>query len=230
LDAFRAHRDRLTGIAYFDPWDALSQKLPEEVGSANGFAGVKIECSEATGLCGIHPGARLDDPLIVWLWKELERLGMILVVDLGAVGAASYQTLAIRSIASEYRKLTIIVAHLGQPNQSVEGDKGNWRRWEEQIDLGLLPNVYFDTASLPAYVAHEGFPFPSAGRYLRMAVERIGPGKVMWGTDIPALLSFATYLQLVQSFRSHLQFLPSEDQALVFGGNAERVYFRKRGS
>jgi predicted TIM-barrel fold metal-dependent hydrolase len=93
-----------------------------------------------------------------------------------------------------------------------------------------MPNVYFDTASLPAYVASEGFPFPSAGRYLQMAIERIGPQKVMWGTDIPALLAFATYPQLVQSFHLHLQFLTPSDRALVFGGNAERVYCRKRAT
>lgn len=53
-----------------------------------------------------------------------------------------------------------------------------------------------DTASLPAYVDLEGFPLPTAGEIMREAIDYIGSHKVMWGTDVPALLPFATYNRL----------------------------------
>lgn len=225
-DAVKAHSDHLIGMAYFDPWDARSLDNFELVCSINAFIGVKLECSEATGLCGIHHGAKLDDAHIAWLWNELERRGMVLVIDLGAVGSVSYQTEAMRAIATRHPDLKIVITHLGQPNPGVEADEARWRLWQDQIGLGLLPNVYFDTASLPAYVAKEGYPFPGAARYLRVAIDRIGPSKVMWGTDVPALLAYATYPQLLEAARRHLEFLPDSERAMVLGGNAGLVYAR----
>lgn len=229
LDAARTHPSELLGVAYFDPWVPEPRRAFQAIRDAEVFVGVKLECSEATGLCGIHPGVKLRGPDTAWLWRELERAQMTLVIDLGAVGSSSYQTLDLRLIAVEHPRLQIVIAHLAQPNPTVEADRALWRLWEEQIDLGRLPNIYFDTASLPAYIASEGFPFPTAGRYLRMAIDRIGPGKVMWGTDIPALLSHATYPQLLQAARRHLALLSDFDRDLVLGGNASRVYCTNSG-
>ena len=223
-DAVEAYPDCLIGLAYLDPWDPDSEEKFKFVSSEKALVGVKLECSEATGFLGIHRRARLDDADVAWLWDELERHGMVLVVDLGAVGSASYQTEAMRGIAIEHPGLTIVIAHLAQPNPAVESDEAKWKMWHQQIELGFLSNVYFDSASLPAYVANEGYPFPTAGRYLRIAIERIGPSKVMWGTDIPALLAHATYKQLLEASRRHLDFLSETELAMVLGENAGRLY------
>ena len=94
--------------------------------------------------------------------------------------------------------------------------------------LGLVPNIYFDTASLPAYVAEEGYPFPTAGQYIREVISYIGASKVMWGTDIPALLSVATYRQLLGAAHAHLSSLEDSVQVQVLGENALKVFSRSR--
>jgi len=229
LDAVQAHPQDLSGVAYFDPWAPEPRRVFQAICDAEAFVGIKLEFSEATGLCGIHGGVKLQGQDTAWLWDELERVDMTLVIDLGAVGSSSYQTNALRHIAVEHPRLKIVIAHLAQPNPVVEADRALWQLWEEQIDLGRLPNVYFDTASLPAYVTSDGYPFPLAGRYLRIAINRIGPGKIMWGTDIPALLSYATYPQLLQAARIHLDFLSGDERDMVMGGNASRVYRANSG-
>ena len=61
--------------------------------------------------------------------------------------------------------LRIVIAHLGQPRKQAErGDPEKWKMWQEQIALGRLPNVWFDTASLPDW--GEDFPYPAAQRFL----------------------------------------------------------------
>jgi predicted TIM-barrel fold metal-dependent hydrolase len=225
LDALNRYPDRLIGAAYFDPWDADSRQKFERITASPGFRAIKLECSEATGLCGIHPEARFDMPDIAWFWDEVEGSGrLVLVLDLGAIASCSYQTGAVRAIAQEHPNLRIVIAHLGQPNPSAEADAGLWRMWREQINLGRLPNVWFDTAALPAYLPDEDYPYPSAERYLRLAIERIGPAKVMWGTDQPGLLHHLNYPQLVKLAKLHTQFLSSDEQAMVLGENAMRVY------
>ena len=223
-DALDQYADRLAGAAYFDPWMAGSRQTFESFPSWMGFCAVKLECSVTSGLFGIHPEAQLGTPELDWLWMELEQRDLILVLDLGGIDSRSYQTEAVRTIARRHPLLKIVIAHLGQPNVAAEADPDLWKQWEEQIDLGLLPNVWFDCASLVAYVQEEGYPFPSVERYLRMAVERIGAYKVMWGTDQPGTLVHATYRQYVELARLHTKFLSACEQALVLGENALYVY------
>ena len=90
--------------------------------------------------------------------------------------------------------------------------------------MGLLPNVWFDCASLIAFVQEEGYPFPSVERYLRLATDRIGAHKVMWGTDQPGTLLHATYKQYAQLAKSHTAFLSAREQAQVLGETALHVY------
>lgn len=226
IEAVHRYPGKLCAMAYLDPWsngckDALARLIDLEV-----FSGIKLECSEASGFCGIYPNARLDDPGLEWLWQKLQHLGLILVLDLGAVGSLSYQTSAIYRLAGNYPDFKIVIAHLAQPRPSVEADAKSLKLWEEQLALGLLPNVWFDCAALPAYLPLETFPFPTAGRYLRMAIEIIGPAKVMWGSDQPGLLVHASLPDLVKMTRFHLDFLSPDDQELVLGGNAQEIYFQ----
>jgi len=215
---------RFIGAAYFDPWAENADEHFGRILDSQVFRAVKLECSETTGLYGIHPRARLDDVDIAWLWTALEERGLVLALDLGRVGSRSYQTKAVRRIAERHEGLRIVIAHLGQPSTALDEDVGKRRLWEEQIDLGKRPNVWFDTASLPAYFVSERYPFPSTGRYLRAAIERIGPDKILWGTDVPGLLAHATYRQLFDMAEDHLAFLSTEERAGIMGGNALGVY------
>jgi len=224
LEAAEKFPDRLVPAAHLDPWAETSRKRFDVDIARNGFVAVKLECSEPTGLMGIHPGASLASPNVAWLWDELERLGIALVLDLGGVGSSSYQTDAVRRIALDHPKLSIVIAHLGQPTPAVAASPTMLRMWKGQIELGRLPNVWFDTASLPAYFADEGWPYPGARRFIEAAIEQIGVGKILWGSDIPGLLSHATYPQLLQLARHHLESLGEDGRALVLGGNAARVF------
>jgi len=220
------YAQRLVGAAYLDPWSPDWRATFEQLFAEPVFRAVKLECSLAGGYCGIYPHARLDDPALSWLWHELERRALVLTLDLGAVGSRSYQTAAVRAIAERHPGLQIVIAHLAQPAPALAGDAELRRLWVEQIDLARLPNVAFDSSALPYYFAAEGYPFPSAERYLRLAIERIGPDKLLWGTDIPGLYSYATYPQLVALALAHTAFLSPEDRALVLGKNALRIYGR----
>jgi predicted TIM-barrel fold metal-dependent hydrolase len=223
--AVGAYPDRLAGVACMDPWDHNAKTIYEEQIAGGSFVGLKLECSVSTGYCGIHPDAKLDDTMLAWLWNSLEQRRMVLVLDLGAPGTISYQTRAVRRIAQNHANLKIVIAHLAQPSPVVEADHDLWRLWEEQIDLGRLPNIWFDTASLPAYVSHEKYPYPTVMKYLRHAVDRIGAEKILWGTDIPGLLRHATYPQHVMLAELHAGFLSAREQKKILGENALELFF-----
>jgi predicted TIM-barrel fold metal-dependent hydrolase len=223
-EAVRGHPKKLCGAAYLDPWTPGCRENLDQIIDQGSFVAVKLECSVASGYFGVHPEADLGSEDLSWLWQSLERHGLVLVLDLGAVGSRSYQTQAVRAIAQQHPDLKIVIAHLGQPGPLVEAIPPAWSLWQEQIDLGKLANVWFDSAALPAYLPDEDFPFPTAGRYLRFAIERIGPEKVLWGTDQPGLLIHASLPQLVRLAFLHTEFLSPDERALFLGGNARKVY------
>jgi len=224
LRACQSYPDRFIGAAYFDPWAKDARGRFDAIVANGGFRALKLEMSEPTGFTGIHPGANLSDPNLAWLWDELEKRKLVLVLDLGAVGSSSYQTDAVRMIAGDHPTLKIVIAHLAQPTPGLNADPMLWKLWERQIELGCLGNVWFDTASLPAYFAEEGYPYPSAAWYVRAAIDRVGPAKIMWGTDIPGLLSHATYSHLRKAAEMHIAVLPAVDRARIMGGNAIEVF------
>lgn len=222
LDAIGEYPDRLCGVAYLDPWEEGWRRSLEAIVSTRGFRGVKLEC---WGLFSLHPRASLGIPELNVLWKTLEKNGMVLTLDLGAIDSRSYETAHVKAVAERYPGLNIVIAHLGQPCSRIERD-AEWKsRWIGQIELGLLPNVWFDTAALPHYFrSEEEYPYPSAERYLRLAIERIGVHKVMWGSDAPGMLSLLTYPQLVRLAEKHGGFLSAPDRERFLGGNALEVY------
>jgi predicted TIM-barrel fold metal-dependent hydrolase len=217
---------RLAGAAYLDPWESQPSDVYEEILAMGGFCAIKLEFAVESGLCGLHPNARLDAPELDWLWARMEADRFVLVLDLGTIGTPSYQSEAVDAIAKAHPALRIVLAHLGQPTLAAEADPELWCSWEQQIDLGKHGNVWFDTSALPAKVVEEGYPYPSVERYLRLAVGRIGAGKLMWGSDQPGLLSQLSLPQLVELGRRHIRFLPEQDQQMVLGGTALKVYGR----
>lgn len=222
--AIRKWPDRFMGAAFLDPWAPGTGRMFKEAADDLGFRAFKLELSEAAGLSGIHPDLLLDDPSLNWLWHELERRRFVLTLDLGAIGSLSYQTDAVRGIIERHPQLRVVIAHLCQPNPAAEQDERRWDAWKDQVALARFPNVYLDTAALPAYLVDEGYPFSSARRYIQMAVDLVGPDKIMWGTDVPGLLTVATYRQLVELGRVHTDFLSAEEQKKIMGLNAAEVY------
>lgn len=223
-DAVRRWPDRFLGAAYLDPWTSDAQTAFDRIAETGVFCAVKLECSVPSGLFGLHPNARLDDPQLVWLWDTLEKHSLVLTLDLGAVGSRSYQTEAVRQIAQAHPRLRIVVAHLGQPNTRVEADPHLWTLWQDQIRLGQLPNVWFDMSALVADLPNERYPYPSAARYLREAIDTIGVERIMWGSDQPGTLRHLTYRQYVELAIEHTGFLSTEEQGLFLGETALRVY------
>lgn len=225
--ALRTYPERLAGLAYLDPWTDTAKQQFTRIVSENLFCGIKLECSCSTGLLARHPHARLDDPDIAWLWAAMSRRELVLTLDLGAIGSLSYQTAEVRHIAETYPDLQIVIAHMGQPAPDLRNRPERMELWIRQLALGELANVSFDTSSLPNYFLNEGYPYPTAGDYIREAVSRIGSSKLLWATDIPGLLTAANYLQLKQLLDVHGPVLPEAERGAVAGANAHRIYFKK---
>jgi hypothetical protein len=218
--------DRFVGAAHIDPRAADAQAALDRCVEHDGFRILKLELSVDTGFVGLYPDLRLDDERTAWLWEAADRHGLVVTVDLGAVGTASYQTGPLRAVLERHPDLRLVIAHLAQPPVAAAGEPGLEELWEEQVLLARRSHVWLDLSSLPAYAAAvEEPPYPTAQRYVHRAVELVGADRLLWGSDAPGLLSVATYPQLLAFVARHCDFLSPAERAGVLGGNAERVYF-----
>lgn len=216
--------DRFIGAGYVDPRSPDARETFQRITNDFGFQIIKLELSEAAGLTGLYPDLQIDGESMAWIWEEAERKGLVVTLDLGAVGSRSYQTQAVKNLLSRHPRLEIVIAHLAQPPISKPDVEELDRLWQDQILLARNPNVWLDLSALPAYSSVEHYPYPTACQYIRRAAEMIGADKIMWGTDVPGLLVHATYPQLLGWVAQHCDFLSDDDLKRVLGDNAWRVY------
>jgi hypothetical protein len=77
----------------------------------------------------------------------------------------------------------------------------------------------------PVYVGlEEDYPFPSALDAVRGLYDRLGPRRLVWGSDLPNVERHCTYRQSLPYLTTHARFLPPEDLSLITGGNLARLF------
>lgn len=90
---------------------------------------------------------------------------------------------------------TVILAHMG-----------GFYHCQAAIDVASeLPNIYLDTSAMP---------YPDM---IKRAVETIGPERVLFGSDGPGCVP------ILEIEKVRLAGLSAEDEALVLGGNIQRI-------
>ena len=67
------------------------------------------------------------------------------------------------------------------------------------------------------------YPWKEAEPIVRECVERIGAGRLMWGTDMPMVARFCTYGQAKDQFGVHCEFLTDGQRQDILGGTIARV-------
>lgn len=218
FEAQERHRGRLYGMGTFDPYAFEAQHLMEHLIRSFRFRGLKFEVSRGFGLTGYHPRLRLDGAEMQRVWEFAEDEGFVVSLDLGTFGEPSLQVDELASTAKLHPGITFVVEHIFYPGRNHEAEV---RSALER--LAPLGNVNFTVASIPNSVMPEDYPFPSACRYIAIAKEVIGAGRILWGSDLPSVAVNAPYRELIDYVRDSEVFTDRELEQ-VYALNAERVY------
>lgn len=220
----RAHPDRFGGIGSL-PWgestnDALAEL--ERVTGELGLVGVAVGSNIG--------GVSLDDPALEPIWARINALRLpvfehpMFPVNTGGmdafelplrVGFVFDTTLALTrmiyaGLFERYGDFPYIVAHTGGALLTILERLDNGYRifpdCREHIDK--LPSeyakrLYYDTCSF-------------FGPALNMALEIVGPGQLLWGSDDPFIGADDAHVQALD--------ISKADKAAITGGNAARLF------
>ena len=218
--------DKLAGAMYIEPWRENAIEYFEE--NIECFNALKLEISVPTGFSGWRTNFKLTD--YMWLYEELAKRKKTLVLDLGVAGYSAYQTKAVEQIIDRCGDINIVVCHLAQPRAAYIDNPMLLDEWKKQIRLAKYGNVAFDTASLSAYFFSEIYPHITGEKFFNMALEIVGPKRIIMGTDMPGNSVYATYKQMLylpKIYGNHIG-LNEEEIADIMGNNAGRFYFNEQ--
>jgi predicted TIM-barrel fold metal-dependent hydrolase len=138
-----------------------------------------------------------DAPITREILAAARRYGLPILYDV--VG----KTEVLDLIAPEYPDVDLIVPHLG----SFADD---WRAHQRLLDqMARLPNVFTDTAGVRRF------------DYLVQAIRRLGPGRIIFGSDGPWLHPG------LELHKIRLLGLPARAEGLVLGGNIARLLAKR---
>ncbi|HVA90588.1 MAG TPA: amidohydrolase family protein, partial [Chloroflexota bacterium] len=127
--------------------------------------------------------------------RQGERLGVPFIIHSGTPPNSS--PLQIAEMARVAPGTTFILAHMGLPDL-----------WKEALSAARrYPNILLETAGTPSLA-------------IRVAVERLGAHRVVYGSDLPFGDKCNVFFQ-IQKIRD-LRLSP-EDESLILGGNAHKL-------
>ena len=142
-----------------------------------------------------------------WMWAELERLGLPVMVLIHH----PYMPM-VDAIAAKHPGLRLVIDHLGLVNG--EKDDVAFRGLDQLLALGKRANVAVKSSALPCYTA-EAYPYPGLQKHLKRVHDAFGSRRMFWGTD--QTRSPVSYRQGVELFTKHMPFLPDGDLEWIMG-------------
>lgn len=168
----------------------------------DGFDGIKLCAGRLTDGNLLHHES---------VFRLAAERGKFISIDL-AEGDA--QTEALGRLADKYTDLRIAVGHFGLVGR---GD------WMAQIRLAHRKNVMIESGGITWLYNDEFYPYPTAVKSVRRAIEEVGADKLMWGSDYPRTMTAITY-RMSLDFLLFSGELTAEEKRLILGENARRFY------
>jgi L-fuconolactonase len=159
-----------------------------------------------------------------WLLRDDVRRGI------GAVGRAGlvYELLvrsrelpAAREIVASIPEVRFVVDHLAKPPIR----EGTLRPWADLVaSFARLPNVWWKLSGLVTEANWRDWKPADLAPFVDHALDILGPGRLIFGSDWPVCLLAASYEEVVVTARGLVAGLTDAEQAAIFGENARVVY------
>lgn len=174
----------------------------------SGFPGIAIP---AHRIITDKKRVMLNSDEMMRMFKLMEERGIILSITLAD---GDTQVPELREVIEECPRLKVAIGHFGMP--TVDG-------WEEQVMLARHDNVVVESGGITWLYNAEFYPFPSAIKAIRKAIDLVGIDKLMWGSDYPRTITAITY-RMSYDFILKSDELSDEEKTAFLGENARRFY------
>ncbi|HEY3109892.1 MAG TPA: amidohydrolase family protein [Chloroflexota bacterium] len=220
--------DRFRGCATVD-----EARADEQIGAlreAVGGLGLSALYFSNDGFAAANYERHFDDRRYFPFWEAVEALGVPVLWDIRFAlrrGQADYMAEAarLRGHLRRFPRIENVLTH-GLPASAFDGGRIPDDLWATLREPNLTVELLFPLL----HGATWEYPYREAQAIVRDLHGRLGPTKLLWGSDLPNVERSCTYRQSLDYLRRHCDFIPPADLDLIVGGNADRLYFRSGGS
>lgn len=145
------------------------------------------------------------------VFEQADKKGKFISIDLTDGDA---QTGSLLEMIKEYPNLRIAIGHFGMVTR-----KG----WEEQIKLARSKNVMIESGGITWLFNNEFYPYPSAIKAVKEAIDLCSIDKLMWGSDYPRTMVEITYKMSFDFVIKSKDLTETEKEKFLFD-NAKAFY------
>lgn len=103
------------------------------------------------------------------------------------------------------------------------GVSGRWQFPDEAMNVYRHENVLIEVMFPITWGAKWEYPYPEAQVLIEDMQKKFGAAKLVWGSDMPNVERFCTYLQSVDYVRRHCKFLKGSEKDAILGGNIDKL-------
>jgi len=206
------HPTRLSGMAHHPMWEENAADEMRRAHQELGMVGLKI--------LGPRVPVAFDDPNLTALWEYLAEHKLPVLCHFGLLGTAggivhhqNMSPLVIANVCRSYPEIPWIVPHFGCGYM------------HELLQLcWAFPNIHVDTSGSNQWMRWLPYEMTTQLAFQKY-YETIGPSRIIFGTDSSWFPRGFSYRYLQDQVRDVRQMnWKQEDIALVFGGNAARLF------
>lgn len=145
------------------------------------------------------------------MFHEMEINNVMLCIDLDADPS---QTAEMREVIQECPGMKVAISHFA--NVTMDN-------FEQNLLLARNDNVMIESGGITWLFNSEFYPFPTAIRSIRHAIDTVGVEKLMWGSDYPRTICAITY-KMSYDFITKSTELTDREKELFLSENARRFY------
>lgn len=138
-----------------------------------------------------------------WYWPYAEENGIRTMVNVPTWKKE------IGAIARRHPGLKLIIDHMGILSRSKDDAVAAWVN--ETAALCEHPNIYVKVSAVPLFSTH-AYPYANLTPHVRLMVDRMGPRRCFWGTDLSRVLVYEglNYKLAIEHFTKHMDFSKAE--------------------
>jgi predicted TIM-barrel fold metal-dependent hydrolase len=137
---------------------------------------------------------------------------------------APYQRTEMRAVLRQFPGIRFLIDHMGLRTTPARPVDEVFREWDQLLALAEEPNAWIKVSFFPsAAQLSEKFPFPKARQRLKELYERVGAGRMVWGSDFPGVAKICTYRESLD-FILEADFFSEDDKAAITGLNFLRDF------
>ncbi len=225
-DAVRDYPDRFWGVAQVDEWLVDQSSQVRALDRAIDELGLHAVWYASTGL-GLHKRAeKVDDPVFQPFWDHVRDLEIPVFWVVSSVYPEKEAFLAELAAFDRWLErnpdIPVLLTHGLPLAKFMEGGKVSlpaavWKPLQ-------APNLTMEIL-LPIFQgAIWEYPYVETQPTIREYYERMGPDKLVWGSDMPNVERHCTYKQCLDYLRLDCDFIPQDDMAKICGGNVARFF------